>query len=137
MAGNLQKHGYDVTKRAVRDKYKAVKEAVQKKNSKELRESGIAPKPTDEVRELTQIVEGLQEVEQEMKDQQGEQQAEEAKKQLDGVKMRQRTLETFSETNRRYLACDFIRHNVYMYKNTFTLCGFARRYFSPATWSMV
>ena len=45
-----------------------------------------------------------------MKDQQGEQQAEEAKKQLDGVKMRQRTLETFSETNRRYLACDFVAH---------------------------
>ena len=102
VAVNLRKHGYEVSKRAVRDKYRAVKEAIQKKNSRELRESGIAPELTQEERELTQIVEDLQEVEKDTKEQQGEQQTEEAKKQLDGVEMRQRALETFTETNKRY-----------------------------------
>ena len=107
VALNLRKHGYEVSKRAVRDKYRAVKEAVQKKNSRELRQCGIAPEPTNEELELTQIVEDLQEVEKEMKEQQGEQQAEEAKKHADGIEMRQRALETFTETNKRYLAHGF------------------------------
>lgn len=102
IASNLRKHGYDVEKRAVRDKYNKIKDGIQKKNAKELRESGIAPELTNDELEITQIVEDMQEVEKETKEQQGEVRAEEEKKQHDGVEMRQRALETFTETNKRY-----------------------------------
>ena len=48
VAANLKKHGFEVTKRSVRDKYKSLKDSVTKRNSKELKESGISPEFTDE-----------------------------------------------------------------------------------------
>ncbi|XP_033097635.1 vicilin-like seed storage protein At2g18540 [Anneissia japonica] len=97
IATNLRRHGYDVTKRSVRDKYKTIKETVTKRNSKELKESGIAPELTDEQMEVTQIIEDLVEVEKDTK----EHHTEEDKKQVDGVEMRNRALESFTETSKR------------------------------------
>lgn len=98
-ASNLKKHGYEITKRSVRDRYKNLKETVTKRNGKELKESGISPYLTDWQLEVTQIVEDLVEVEKETKEQQND----EVKKQLpvDGVEMRKRALESFTETNKR------------------------------------
>ena len=101
VAENLRKHGYQVDRRGCREKFQKVKDTIKKRNAKELKESGIAPELTDEDAEITKIVEDIEEHEKEAKEQQGEVAAEENKKHLDGVEMRKRALETFSETNKR------------------------------------
>ena len=52
IAGNLRKHGFDVTKRLVRDKYKSLKDSVKRRNRQEERASGIAPELTDKEAEV-------------------------------------------------------------------------------------
>ena len=102
VTANLQKHGLTVNKRAVRDKYYKLKDSVIKKNRSEEKASGIAPELTGTQAELTQIIEDLTEVENDSKEILTQQQQKEEKKQLDGVEMRKRALETFTETNKRY-----------------------------------
>ena len=105
VTSNLQNHGLAVTKRAVRDKFYKLKDGISKKNRNEEKASGIAPELTDTQLELTQIIEDLTEVENESKESQAQQQQKEEKKQLDGVEMRKRALETFTETNKRCSTC--------------------------------
>ena len=102
IAVNLQKHGFNVTKRSVRDRYKLLKEQVLKRNREEAKASGIAPELTGAEAEVIEVIEDLLEVENDTKGQQAEIQLDEKKKELDGVEMRKRCLETFSETNKRY-----------------------------------
>lgn len=97
----MTKHGHRVTKRAVRDKYKAVKDVIAKRNTRELNESGIAPELTEVETEITHIIEDLTEVE-ETKERQSVKDCDEAKKKNDGKELRKRALETFAETNKRY-----------------------------------
>lgn len=66
----MSKHGHKVTKRAVRDKYKAVKDVIVKRNAKKLKESGIAHELTEVETEITYIIEDLTEVEKETKERQ-------------------------------------------------------------------
>ncbi|XP_072173909.1 uncharacterized protein [Diadema setosum] len=101
ITSNLKKHGLNVTKRAVRDKYYKLKENVMKKNKTEEKSSGIAPEHNDTEAELTQIIEELTEVENDSKELLTQKQQQEEKKQLDGVEMRKRALESFTETNKR------------------------------------
>ena len=97
VAFKLQSYGHDVTRRSVRDRYKTIKDSVTRRNNLEKKQSGIAPEVTDEDAEITQIVEDLVEIETDTK----EQQSEEEKKQLDGVDIRKRALESFTETKKR------------------------------------
>ena len=91
VASNLQKHGFEVTKRAVRDKFKTIKDVVSKRNSQEQMESGIAPELTGVKLEVTQMVEDLIDVEHDTKERQKEE-----KKKTDGVEMRKRALENYA-----------------------------------------
>lgn len=97
VATKLQGHGIDVSRRAVRDRYNTIKDNIKRKNNLEMKQSGIAPELTPSETEVTQIVESLVEVEADTK----EQETEEEKKKVDGVEIRKRALESFTETRKR------------------------------------
>lgn len=88
VASKLQEHGLDVSRRSVRDRYNLIKDNFKKKKQSRETAKWIAPEMSEAETEITQIIKGMVEIEADMKE-------------LDGVEIRKRALESFTETRKR------------------------------------
>lgn len=95
----LAKQGFKVDQRAVRDRYTLLNNRNKQNNSKERKESGIAPEVTPTQAEITTIIEDL--AQQDADSETIVEKNDEEQKKVDGIEMRKRLVETFAETNKR------------------------------------
>ena len=86
--------------RAVRDKYKCLKDKLKQKNNKEIAASGISPEETDTEKEIRELIEQLEEMEADAEHIPHAKEEEENKR-LEGVEMQKQMLERYSETKKR------------------------------------
>ena len=103
ITAGLVRQGHHVTKRAVREHFYRVKDSITKRNRVEEAASGISPELSDTQLEVTNLVEDLTDLENEAKLQQQQQQQKEEKKAMDGIEIRNRAMETYKETAKRYI----------------------------------
>ncbi|XP_072172038.1 uncharacterized protein [Diadema setosum] len=100
VAEALQKMGFKVNQRAVRDRMKVLMDAVRGRNNVEKAASGIAPDDTEEQKHRHEVIEDLIQEEEDVELAPRDRGDEERKK-ADAVEMRRASCETFGETRKR------------------------------------
>ena len=101
VAEAMQKRGYRVDSRAVRDRINILKDQFKAKNNMERAATGIAVEESEEEKMIREAVEVMIQEEEDI-ELAPKEKGDEEKKKADGAEVRKRACETFGETRKRY-----------------------------------